>query len=54
MRHLFEREEVAPLVSGITIAACAAASKAVLVNRDAHMRSISSDQLKQLDFGNNP
>jgi predicted nucleic acid-binding protein len=32
------------------IAACAAASKAVLVHRDAHMRAIPSDQLQQFDL----
>lgn len=39
-----------PLADAL-IAACAASSKAVLVHRDAHMRSIPSDELQQLDLG---
>lgn len=39
-----------PLADAL-IAACATANKAVLVYRDAHMRAIPSDQLKQLDLG---
>jgi predicted nucleic acid-binding protein len=39
-----------PLADAL-IAACAITNKAVLVHRDAHMRSIPSDQVKQLDLG---
>jgi predicted nucleic acid-binding protein len=38
-----------PLADAL-IAACATANKAVLVHRDSHMRSIPSDQVKQLDL----
>lgn len=38
-----------PLADAL-IAACATANKAVLVHRDAPMRSIPSDQVKQLDL----
>jgi predicted nucleic acid-binding protein len=42
-----------PIVDSL-IAACAVTSKAALVHRDTHMRSIPHHELNQIDLANNP